>query len=184
MLSPLLNEVFLTRTYAEWETRLRGENLMYGPILSPLDVIADPQALVNDFFVEVDQPDLGRIKTINSPTKFCEEPASIKSPTPRLGEQTEEILSELGYADEIPELREDKSFCRGRASSRRVADTEGAQMTENTRVLLGTGCSPRRSRATARSSPRTAGRAATTSSPGASPATTRSARSGTSRTSP
>jgi len=109
VLSPILNEEFLKRTYAEWETRLRGENLMYGPILSPEDVIADPQALVNDFFVEIDQPDLGRIKTINSPTRFCGEPAAIKSPTPLLGEQTEAILSQLGYsAEEVPKLREDR----------------------------------------------------------------------------
>jgi len=109
VLSPMLNEVFVSRTYAEWETRLRGEKLMYGPILSPLDVIADPQALVNDFFAEVDQPELGRIRSINAPTKFCQAPASIKSPTPRLGEQTAEILSGLGYGpDEVAQLRDSR----------------------------------------------------------------------------
>lgn len=82
---------------------------MYGPILSPHDVIEDPQALINEFFVEVDQPDLGRIRSINAPTKFCQAPSSIKSPTPRLGEQTDEILAELGYAaDEVSQLREGK----------------------------------------------------------------------------
>jgi CoA:oxalate CoA-transferase len=82
---------------------------MYGPILSPLDVISDPQALVNDFFTEVDQPGLGRIKLINQPTKFCQDPGSVRSPAPRLGEQTEEVLLALGYtSDEIPQLRENK----------------------------------------------------------------------------
>ena len=67
---------------------------MYGPILSPTDVIDDPQALVNDFFAEVDQPGRRPIRTINSPYKFCEDPASIKSTTPALGEQTDEILGD------------------------------------------------------------------------------------------
>ncbi|MBE3075167.1 MAG: CoA transferase [Actinobacteria bacterium] len=107
VLSPMLNEAFASRTYAEWETRLRGEKLMYGPILSPLDVIEDPQALVNDFFAEIDQPDVGHIRLINAPTKFCQDPASIKSPAPRLGEQTEEVLSGLGYdPGEVSQLRE------------------------------------------------------------------------------
>ena len=50
VLTPMINEAFLPRTYAEWEERLRAENLMYGPILSPEQVIEDPQALANDFF--------------------------------------------------------------------------------------------------------------------------------------
>ena len=79
VLTPMINEAFKTRTYAEWEVRLREENLMYGPILSPEQVIEDPQALANDFFEEVDQPGVGTFRTINSPNKFVQNPASIKS---------------------------------------------------------------------------------------------------------
>ena len=109
VLTPMLNEAFKTRTYAEWEVRLRAENLMYGPILSPEQVIEDPQALANDFFEEVDQPGVGTFRTINSPNKFVQNPASIKSTTPALGEQTDEILGALGYNTRgIDELREAK----------------------------------------------------------------------------
>ena len=105
----MINEAFKTRTYAEWEVRLREENLMYGPILSPEQVIEDPQALANDFFEEVDQPGVGTFRTINSPNKFVQNPASIKSTTPALGEQTDEILGELGYnTSGINELRDAK----------------------------------------------------------------------------
>jgi crotonobetainyl-CoA:carnitine CoA-transferase CaiB-like acyl-CoA transferase len=109
VLTPILNEVFASRTYAEWEKRLRENNLMYGPILSPLDVITDPQALANDFFAEIEQPEVGRMKLINTPTKFCQDPASIRSPAPLLGQQTEEILLSLGYSSqEIPQLRKER----------------------------------------------------------------------------
>ncbi len=108
-LMPLLEEAFASRTYAEWDKRLKENNLMYGPILSPIDVITDPQALANDFFAEVEQPDAGRMKLINMPTKFCQDPASIKSATPLLGQHTEEILLGLGYSSkDIPKLRNER----------------------------------------------------------------------------
>jgi crotonobetainyl-CoA:carnitine CoA-transferase CaiB-like acyl-CoA transferase len=108
-LSPILDETFTTKTYAEWEKRLRENNLMFGPILSPIDVITDPQALINNFFAEIDQPEVGKLKLINTPTKFCQDPASIKSPAPLLGEQTDEILSSLSYSSQdISKLRTDK----------------------------------------------------------------------------
>ena len=109
ILAPMLNEAFLARTYAEWEECLRAENLMYGPILTPEQVIEDPQALANDFFAEVDQPGVGTFRTINSPYKFVQNPAFIHSLTPGLAEQTDEILNGLGYRDgDIGQLREAK----------------------------------------------------------------------------
>jgi crotonobetainyl-CoA:carnitine CoA-transferase CaiB-like acyl-CoA transferase len=82
---------------------------MFGPILSPLDVIKDPQAIANDFFAEIDQPEVGRIKLINNPTKFCQDPAFIRSPAPLLSEQADEILASIGYSSQqIPQMRKDK----------------------------------------------------------------------------
>jgi crotonobetainyl-CoA:carnitine CoA-transferase CaiB-like acyl-CoA transferase len=105
----MLEEVFLSRTYADWEKRLRENNLMYGPILSPLDVATDPQALANDFFAEVEQPDIGRIKLINMPIKFCQNPAKVRSPAPLLGQHTEEVLLSLGYSSQkISQLRKEQ----------------------------------------------------------------------------
>lgn len=108
-LTPILNQIFTTRTYDDWEKRLKENNLMFGPIQSPEDVIKDPQALANDFFVEIDQPEMGRMKMINMPIKFVEDPAVIRSPAPLLGEHTEEVLRGLNYsADAIAQLRKDK----------------------------------------------------------------------------
>jgi crotonobetainyl-CoA:carnitine CoA-transferase CaiB-like acyl-CoA transferase len=108
-LTPILDEVFATKSYDEWEKLLSENNLMFGPILSPLDVIKDPQALVNDFFVEVQQPDVGKMKLISTPIKFVQDPAMIKSATPLLGQHTDEILSNLDYgSQDIFKLRSEK----------------------------------------------------------------------------
>ena len=110
-LTPLLDEAFASRNYDDWETRLRENDLKYGPVLSPLDVITDPQALANDFFTEIDQPEVGPMKLINTPIKFCQDPASIRGPAPLLGQHTEEILLSLGYSSqEIQKLREGKTI--------------------------------------------------------------------------
>jgi len=108
-LKPMLEAEFLTRTYAEWEVRLRENDLMYGPILSPLDVIDDPQALANDFFDEIDQPGVGKLRLINQPVRFVQDPSSIRSTVPALGEHTDEVVGGLGYsAEQIAQLREKK----------------------------------------------------------------------------
>jgi len=109
VLKPMLLEEFTTRTYAEWEVRLRENNLMYGPILSPVDVIDDPQALAMDFFSEIDQPGVGKLKLINEPIRFVQDPASIQSTVPALGEHTDEVLAGLGYTPEqIADMRAKK----------------------------------------------------------------------------
>jgi len=108
-LKPMLEAEFLTRTYAEWEVRLRQNDLMYGPILSPLDVIADPQALANDFFDDVEQPGIGKLRLINQPIRFVQDPSSIRSAVPALGEHTDEVLTDLGFsAEQIAEMKEKK----------------------------------------------------------------------------
>ena len=47
--------------------------------------------------VDIDQPQMGRIKIAGSPLHLSETPGEIYAPAPLLGEHTEEILTNLGY---------------------------------------------------------------------------------------
>ncbi|MDP2730667.1 MAG: CoA transferase [Dehalococcoidales bacterium] len=93
----LLDKVFATRTVAEWSERCRQQHLIFSPIQTPAEVITDPQAQANDFFVDLPHP-AGAMKILASPTKFHQNPASVRSIAPEVGQNTEEILLELGYS--------------------------------------------------------------------------------------
>lgn len=56
---------------------------------------------------EVDHPSCGPMKLVSPPVKFSEAKPSIRSPPPTLGQNTDEILSEMLGMDsqEIESLR-------------------------------------------------------------------------------
>ena len=103
----ILDETFKSKTRTEWENRLRDNNCIYGRIESPEEVIHDPQAEANGLFTEVQHPEVGEVKYVATPVKFRQNPASVRTASPELGQHTEEILLELGHTwDEIVELKE------------------------------------------------------------------------------
>lgn len=103
----ILDQLIATKTMAEWERRFKEHDIIYGIALSPTEVTTDPQALANDFFVEIEHPVAGKVKLVNSTVKFSETPASVRSVAPQLGQHTEEILLDLGYTwDDISELKD------------------------------------------------------------------------------
>lgn len=105
----LLDKVFATRTYEEWEQSFKqsGE-LIFTIVNSMSDLASDPQVLANEYILNWNHPDLGPIKFVGFPVDFSKTPTALRSPAPQFGQHSEEVLiGILGYTwEEISELRE------------------------------------------------------------------------------
>ncbi|MFC2020462.1 CaiB/BaiF CoA transferase family protein [Chloroflexota bacterium] len=102
----IIDEVFITRTMDEWDRILREHNQIFGIAKTPLEVINDPQALANNFYVDLPHP-AGKMKTISTPVQFSKNPASVRTSAPEVGQHTEEILLEMDYSwEDISQLKE------------------------------------------------------------------------------
>ena len=103
----MLDEIMATRTGDEWEIAFRRENVIYGRVASPEEVVNDPQAIENDFFAEVNHP-LKKIRLVTTPVNFTQDPAVYGEPAPEIGQHNEELILELGYSwEDIAKLKEE-----------------------------------------------------------------------------
>ncbi len=103
----ILDEVFASRTLDQWKPRLAKE-VPWSPCQSLLEVVSDPQARANDFFVTFNHPELGPVELVACPIKLSKTPATIRSLGPEFSEHTEEVLLKLGYTwEDIKRFKEE-----------------------------------------------------------------------------
>jgi formyl-CoA transferase/CoA:oxalate CoA-transferase len=105
-LIPLLEEHLGTRPGAEWAELLDAAGVPSGPINTVDAALAHPQVVARDMVAEVDHPVAGPLKVLGSPVKMSEQPPSVRTAPPTLGQHTDEVLASLGFdAAEIAALR-------------------------------------------------------------------------------
>jgi crotonobetainyl-CoA:carnitine CoA-transferase CaiB-like acyl-CoA transferase len=93
----IVKRISLSKTLEEWKQCLSEAGIPFAPRQKLSEVINDPQAKANDYFVPFDHPTYGRIEVITNPIHLSETPATIRIPAPEFSQHTEEILLALGY---------------------------------------------------------------------------------------
>lgn len=96
-----LDRALSAKSVAEWVALLRSAGVPVAPIHTMADVVEDPQLNARGMFVEVDDPEMGRLKMAGSAFKISGYPASpVRPPAPNLDEARADVLAELGLPAE------------------------------------------------------------------------------------
>ena len=102
----ILQETFRKNSRAHWLERLDAHGVPSAPINTIQEVFEDPQVKHMGIPKQIHHPKIGPSNLIGSPIDLSDTPPRFFRPAPLLGENTEEILTRLGYdLDAINELR-------------------------------------------------------------------------------
>ncbi len=99
--------VFKERTLAEWMDIARTHDIPLCPANSKQDTLEDPHLRAREIVHEMTHPVAGPYTSTGWPAPVSGQPFDVARHAPELGEQTDEILAELGLtAERITRLRE------------------------------------------------------------------------------
>ncbi|MEN6326548.1 MAG: CoA transferase [Syntrophomonas sp.] len=96
-----------TKTKDELQEIMNAAGIPFGFILTVPEAAEQPQLQLREMLVEVNDPALGVIKIPGVPIKMHDTPGSVVKAAPLLGENTVELLGEMGFStEEILALRD------------------------------------------------------------------------------
>jgi crotonobetainyl-CoA:carnitine CoA-transferase CaiB-like acyl-CoA transferase len=93
-------------TMVEASKRFEEQGVPFAMVLSPAEIVDDPQALAMGMFEEREHPIAGLTRLPRHPAQFGLTPATLATNAPGLGEHTDEILTSLGLGERIDALRQ------------------------------------------------------------------------------
>jgi len=100
-----LQEVFLTKTYEEWQAILLPRGIPIGAINTLDRVVGHPQVEARGALAECEHPVAGKVQVVSPHSRLSHTPGGVRSPAPLLGEHTDEVLREiLGLSEKRIEL--------------------------------------------------------------------------------
>lgn len=111
-------EIFRSKTRDEWVKELMPAETCVAPVYSVDEVATDPHLASRQMIVEAEERGGGARRQVGIMLKLSETPGQIRRPGPQLGQDTAEVLRELGYDEDAMEALE-------RAGAVSLSDSEG-----------------------------------------------------------
>ena len=88
----MLAEVFASRTTEEWLAPLNAAGVPAMKMNSLEDLFTEPQLQASDLVQATQHPSEGMLRSVGVPIYFADVPAPPRTPAPRLGQHTDEVL--------------------------------------------------------------------------------------------
>ena len=93
----LTQQALLGKTAAEWLTVLEDAGVPCAPVLTRSEMVRHAQVRASGIVVETEHRHAGRLRQARNAARFLGTVPEIRFGAPQLGEQTVELLAELGY---------------------------------------------------------------------------------------
>ncbi|MDN8618492.1 CaiB/BaiF CoA transferase family protein [Variovorax ginsengisoli] len=101
LIDAAIGEAFATQSTAHWLDRLRGARIPCGPVNDFAQALSDPQVLARNMVVSMTLDSGEVVRMPGNPMKFSDSAEACYAAPPRVGRDSQRILSEmLGYDDD------------------------------------------------------------------------------------
>jgi CoA:oxalate CoA-transferase len=99
-LKDILNSILKKKNVADWLVVMEQAGIPCGPINNIGNIVNDHHIRTREMIVEIEHPVAGSVKMPGIPVKMSDNPGSVESPSPILGQHTHEVLKEvLGWSE-------------------------------------------------------------------------------------
>jgi crotonobetainyl-CoA:carnitine CoA-transferase CaiB-like acyl-CoA transferase len=92
-----LRSVIRTKPRDAWLDAIVEQDVPCGPVYDYESVAADDQFWANGYLAEIPHPHFEKHQVPGIPVYFSETQAGVQGPAPELGQNTEEVLLDLGF---------------------------------------------------------------------------------------
>ncbi|MFZ2289001.1 MAG: CaiB/BaiF CoA-transferase family protein [Halopseudomonas yangmingensis] len=93
-LVPLIRQVTVFRTTAEWVALLEQAGVPCGPVNDLAAVFADPQVQARGLQLRMPHPQSGHVDLVANPIRFSRTPVTYRRPPPLLDQHADEVLAD------------------------------------------------------------------------------------------
>lgn len=107
-----IQTILSEKTLAEWLEIFSDVEACVFPVHTLEEMMKDPQVIARKIIQSMNHPSIGEIKHIAPTIRLSETPGSLRTPAPKLGEHTGEMLAEIGYSGEEIELLKTEGVIR------------------------------------------------------------------------